>query len=155
MGFWTNSIEMVTAADNPHRLRFYIASTETDYDFEVTDICEPAASAGLTFPSEFAARMFAAEHGIGLACDSDFEDACQREFMLRRDGMTEAQMIRYIRSLGPTSLRSEAQSNPFAYDEQVRRDQLPGAATLRSKIVDLGHAVLVGPGMETVHQNRG
>lgn len=124
MGFWANSIKMVTAADNPHYLRYYITSTEIDYDGDVTDVCEPRASAGVCFGTEFEARMFAGKHGIALDCDRDFEDACQREVTLRRDARTEAQMLRHVRSLGRTRLRSEARTNAFAYDEMVRRDRL-------------------------------
>jgi hypothetical protein len=121
MGFWTNTIEKITAGV-PNEGRFYILSTEYDYsDHEVSDICEPGASYGMTFATEFEARMFAGQHSIALECDAEFEDSCQREVTLRRDGMTEAQMVSYVRSLGPTRLRSEARLNPFAYDESLRR----------------------------------
>ena len=99
MGFWTTTIEEITDTNHPEHGAFYLLSTEFDYaDYEPSDYDEPAASAGCVFFSEHEARMFAGEHGIALRCDRDFEDSCQREVTLRRDGRTEAQMLRHVRS---------------------------------------------------------
>ena len=60
MGFWSTTVEETQEG------RFYLAMTEVDYDFEVTDVDEPAVSAGLTFSTEEDARRFATANGIRI-----------------------------------------------------------------------------------------
>ena len=51
---------------------FYLSSIEFDWDGEVTDVDEPAASYGMDFPTREAAVAFAEAKGIRLAPDGHY-----------------------------------------------------------------------------------
>tara|TARA_R110000787_G_scaffold9902_2_gene34250 strand:- start:858 stop:1262 length:405 start_codon:yes stop_codon:yes gene_type:complete len=126
MGYWTTSIEAIN--DGPEQGAFYIGSTEYCYDEinEVTDFDEPAESAGRVFYSEHEARMFAAEHGIPLSDDRDFDLDLDREVAARRAGLSLEAMRSKARALTPRALRRLAQHAesfcPFANAELIRRE---------------------------------
>ena len=65
MGIWKTTIEETNEGE------FYLAMTEFDWDFNITDIDEPAFSAGITFETAEEARLFAESHGVRASLWTD------------------------------------------------------------------------------------
>ena len=53
---------------------WYLSSIQFDWDGEVSDVDEPAISAGREFPTRDGAVAFAERHGIRLAPDGHYPE---------------------------------------------------------------------------------